>query len=74
MFTYKSYYNITPSYSCEWISRKESSVNTRLGTDHHHHHIMPPINKACSNTFLGHSFIYAAPWEWNKLSEHIRMS
>ena len=25
-----------------------------------------------NNTFLERSFIYAAPCEWNKLSEHIR--
>ena len=36
--------------------------------------IMPPISKDCSNTFLERSFIYAAPCEWNKLSEHIRIS
>ena len=36
--------------------------------------IMPPISKDCSNTFLERSFIYAAPCEWNKLSEHIRTS
>ena len=32
------------------------------------------ISKNCSNTFLERSFIYAAPCEWNKLSEHIRTS
>ena len=30
--------------------------------------------KDCSNTFLERSFIYAAPCEWNKLSECIRTS
>ena len=29
MLTYKSYYNIAPTYLCELISRRESSVNTR---------------------------------------------
>ena len=48
-------------------------MNTRLGTDHHQL-IMPRISKDCSNTFLERSFIYAAPCEWNKLSEHIRTS
>ena len=48
-------------------------MNTRLGPDHHQL-IMPPISKDCSNTFLERSFIYAAPCEWNKLSEHIRTS
>ena len=51
---------------------KKSYVNTHLGTDHHHL-IMPPISKNCSNTFLEHAFIYAAPCEWNKLYEHIRI-
>ena len=73
MLTYKSYYNIAPTYLCELISRRESSVNTRLGADHHQL-IMPPISKHCSNTFLERSFIYAAPCEWNKLSECIRTS
>ena len=71
MLTYKSYYNIAPTYLCELISRRESSVNTRLGADHHQL-IMPPISKDCSNTFLERSFIYAALCEWNKLSECIR--
>ena len=65
---YKSYYNVAPTYSCELISRRESSVNTRLGADHHQL-IMPPISKDYSDTFLERSFIYAAPCEWNKLSE-----
>ena len=73
MLTYKSYYNIAPTYLCELISRRESSVNTRLGSDQHQL-IMPPISKDCSNTFLESSFIYAAPCEWNKLSECILTS
>ena len=73
MLTYKSYYNMAPPYLCELINKKESHVNTRLGTDHHQL-IMPQISKDCSNTFLERSFIYAAPCEWNKLSEHIRTS
>ena len=67
------YYYIAPTYLCELISRRESSVNTRLGSDQHQL-IMPPISKDCSNTFLDRSFIYAAPCEWNKLSECIRTS
>ena len=46
MPTYKSYYNSAPTYVCEQISRRESSVNTRLGADHHQL-IMPPISKDC---------------------------
>ena len=73
MLTYKWYYNIALSYLWELISKKENHVNTRLGTDHHQL-IMPPISKDCSNTYLERSFIYAAPRERNKLSEHIRTS
>ena len=64
---------MAPPYLCELINKKESHVNIRLGTDHHQL-IMPLISKDCSNTFLERSFIYAAPCEWNKLSEHIRTS
>ena len=67
MFAYISYYNIDR----ELINKKESHVNTHLGTDHHQL-ITLPISKDCSNTFLERSFLYAAPCEWNKLSEHIR--
>ena len=73
MLTYKSYYNNAPTYLCELISRRESSVNMRLGSDQHQL-IMPPISKDCSSTFLERSFIYAAPCEWDKLSECIRTS
>ena len=73
MLTYKLYYNIAPTYLSELISRRESSVNTRLGADHYQL-IMPPISKDCSNTFLERTFIYAAPREWNELSECIRTS
>ena len=66
MLTYKSYYNIRPSY-CELISKKERHVHTRLGADHHQL-IMPPIRKDGSNSFLERSLIYAAPYEWNNLN------
>ena len=57
MLTYKSYYNIAPTYLCELISRREISVNMRLGEDHHQL-IMPPISKDCSKIFLSvHSFM-----------------
>ena len=55
------------------VQQNVGSVNTRLGSDQHQL-IMPPISKDCSNTFLERSFIYAAPCEWNKLSECIRTS
>ena len=64
---------MAPPYLCELMNKKEGYVNTRLGADHHQL-IMPLISKDCSNTFLERSFIYVAPCEWNKLSEHIRTS
>ena len=73
MLTYKSYNNMAPPYLCELINKKQSNVNTRLGTDHHQL-IVPPVSKDCSNTFLERSFIYVASCKWNKLSEHIRSS
>ena len=73
MLSYKSYYNIAPPYLCKLINKKESHVNTRLGTDHHQL-IMPPISKDCSNTFIERSVIYDAPCERNTLSENIRRS
>ena len=73
MLTYKSHYNIAPTYVCALIGKRESPVNTRLG-GYHHQLIMPPISKDCSNTFLERSFIYTAPCKWNKLSECIRTS
>ena len=56
MLTYKLYYNIEPTYLCELISRRESSINT-FGADHHQL-IMPQISKDCSKTFLERSFIF----------------
>ena len=51
MLTYKSYYNMAPPYLCELINKKESHVNTRLGTDHHQVKIVLTL-------FLnGHSFM-----------------
>ena len=63
---------MTPHYLCELINKKESHVNTRLGTNHHQL-IIPPISMDCSDNFLERSFIYAAACEWNKLSGHIRI-
>ena len=72
MLTYKSYYNMTPPYLCELMNKKESHVNTRLGTDHHQLNFAAHYCMDCSTTFPEHSYFYAAPCEWSKLSEHIR--
>ena len=55
------------------LTKKKVMFVPRLGADHHQL-IMPPISKNCSNTFLERSVIYAAPCEWNKLSEHLIVS
>ena len=73
MLTYKLYYNMAPPYLSELINKKESHVNTLLGTDHRQL-IMPPISKDCSNTFLEHSLINTAQCEWNKLGKCSRTS
>ena len=64
-------YNACSTIIYALMSRRESYVNMRLGADHHQL-FMPSISKDCSNTCLERSFIYAAPCEWNKLSECIR--
>ena len=57
MLTYKSDNNIAPSYLCELITKKESHVNTRLGTDHLQL-IMQPISRIVLTLFLNvHSFM-----------------
>ena len=53
ILTYKSYYNIVPSYLCELINKKRKSCEYLL--------IIPLSNKDCCNTFVERSFIYAAP-------------
>ena len=75
MLTYKSYYNMTPLYLCELIYKKESHVNTRLGSDHHQL-IMPPISQLVIVLTLSlsvHSFIllHANGTNWVNISEHL---
>ena len=49
--------NMAQPYLCELINKKESHVNTRLGTDHHQL-IMPPIVRIVLTLFLSvHSFM-----------------
>ena len=49
---------MAPPYLCELVNKKESHVNTRLGTDHPQL-IMPPFSKDCSLTLSlsVHSFM-----------------
>ena len=70
MLPYKSYYNIAPSYLCELINRKKV-----MGILAWELIIISLIYRQLVRivlTLLERSFIYAAPCEWNKLSEHIR--
>ena len=49
------------TYLCELINKKESHVNSRLGTDQ--------STSLLCRQFLERPLINAAPCEWNKLSE-----
>ena len=69
MLTYKLSYNMAPPYLCELINKKRKSREYSLGNWSSSVYY---ISKDCSNTFLERSFIYTAPCEWKKLSEHIR--
>ena len=33
---------------------------------------LPPPSRNCAYTFYECSFLYGAPYEWNKLDEHVR--
>ena len=69
MLTYKSYYNMAQPYLCELINKKESHVNTRLGTDHNQ---LIQLVRIVLTLFLSvHSFMLLHA---NKLSEHNRTS
>ena len=33
---------------------------------------LPPPSRNCADTFYERSFLYGAPYEWNKLDERVR--
>ena len=58
-------------YLCELIEQQTTTTNTRLAGD-----VFllkpPPPSRNCADTFFERSFLYGAPYEWNKLDERIR--
>ena len=69
----KAFYANAPPSLCSLVVKRESVVSTRSSQDGHLL-CKPPISKYCSNTFLEHSFHYAAPHEWNSLERGVRVS
>ena len=63
MLTYKSYYKIAPPYLCELNNKNESHVNTPIIISL----LFRKLVRIVLTLFL--NFHYAAPCEWNKLSD-----
>ena len=64
---------ITPLLNCLLVVERECVVSTRSSQDRYLL-CKPQISSSCSNTFLGRSFLYAAPHEWNRLEKDFRVS
>ena len=60
-----------PLYLCELIEQQKSKTNTRLAGDAFLLKLPPP-SQNCADTFYERSFLYGAPYEWNKLDERVR--
>ena len=72
IFTFKAFIDRTaPLYLCELIEQQKSKTNTRLAGDAFLLKLPPP-NRNCADTFFERSFVYGAPYEWNKLDERVR--
>ena len=72
IFTFKAFIDRTaPLYLCELIEHKKSKTNTRLAGDAFLLKLPPP-SRNCADTFYERSFLYGAPYEWNKLDERVR--
>ena len=56
---------------CELIEQQKSKTNTRLAGDAFLLKLPPP-SRNCADTFYERSFLYGAPYEWNKLDERVR--
>ena len=71
-FTFKAFINRTaPLYLCELIEQQRSKTNTRLAGDAFLLKLPPP-SRNCADTFYERSFLYGAPYAWNKLNERVR--
>ena len=72
IFTFKAFIDRTaPLYLCELIEQQKSKTNTRLAGDAFLLKLPPP-SRNCADTFYERSFLYGAPYEWNKLDECVR--
>ena len=72
IFTFKAFIDHTaPLYFCELIEQQKSKTNTRLAGDAFLLKLPPP-SRNCADTFYEPSFLYGAPYEWNKLDERVR--
>ena len=70
ILTHKALYAHAPPYLCLLVVKKESVVSTRSSQDGYLLCKLP-TSRDCSNTFLEHSFLYAAPHEWNSLEREV---
>ena len=57
-------------YFCELIEQQKSTTNTRLACDPFLLKLPPPSRIVL--TLFERSFLYEAPYEWNKLDERVR--
>ena len=72
IFTFKAFIDrYAPLYLCELIEQQKSKTNTRLAGDAFLLKLPPP-SRNCAGTFYERSFLYGAPYEWNKLDERLR--
>jgi len=72
ILTFKAFIDRTaPLYLSELVERKTSSTNTRLADDAFLLKFPPPSRNS-ADTFFERSFLYGAPYEWNKLDESVR--
>ena len=71
IFTFKVFIDRTaPLYLCELIEQQKSTTNTRLAGDAFLLKLPPP-SRNCADTFFERSFLYGAPYQWNKLDERV---
>ena len=56
-----------PLYLCELIEQQKETTNTRLAGEAFRLKL-----PNCAATFFYRSFLYGAPYEWNKLDERVR--
>ena len=72
ILTFKDFIDRTaPLDLCELLEQQKTTTNTRLAGDAFLLELPPP-SRNCVDTFFERSFLYGAPYEWNKLDERVR--